>query len=309
MVQLEQMRVFEAVVAAGSFSRAALQLGVSVSRVSRTVEALEGELGALLLQRTTRSMALTEAGALFRERARRLVSEAEALQRSVSDQARAPQGTVRVSVSNLLGQLHVLPLVPELLALHPGLTLALDLSDRVVDLSAEGFDVAIRIGPLADTSHVARRLGSTDRQWLCAAPSYLAAHGIPRHEQELEQHRAVLVTNGALEPYPWYVRRKGRKARPLRLPARALVSQPLAYKDLLVAGLGLGLVYDWAVEREVSAGTLQRVLPEVDLSYEPEPGGEIFLLYAKDRFASPRVRAVVDFFSRRLRAILSRAPA
>ncbi len=175
---LDGMAAFTAVVEADSFSGAARRLGLSKSAVSRQIARLEDRLGARLLNRTTRRLSVTEVGLAYYERAARVVAEAREAELAVGRLHEAPRGTLRVNAPMSFGQLHLAPAIPELLARYPELALDLSFSDRMVDLIEEGFDVAIRIAELADSSLIAKKLAPA-RLVLCASPAYLAAHGRP----------------------------------------------------------------------------------------------------------------------------------
>ncbi|MFN7195032.1 MAG: LysR family transcriptional regulator, partial [bacterium] len=193
MDRFQQMRAFAAVAEAGSFVRASDAIGASKSAVSRLVAELEARLGTRLIQRTTRKLSLTPEGEVFHERCRQIldgVAEAEA---ELADQAGEAVGTLKVNVPVTFGVLHLAPLWPAFIARHPRLLLDVTLSDRVVDLVEEGYDLALRIARLRSSSLVSRQLAST-RLVLCASPRYLRAHGTPWHPAEIASHCVISYT-------------------------------------------------------------------------------------------------------------------
>src|SRR5246127_1745759 len=205
--RLDEIAVFIEVVRKRSFVRAAEQLGASVSAVSRSVAALEARLGVRLLQRTTRSVGLTEAGSAYFSRCEALLSELESAEAEASALGEDLQGRLRVSAPSGLGMTHLVPALPEFLARHPKLTVDLDLSNRFVDLVEERYDFAIRTGTLRDSRLVARKL-APNRRLLAASRAYLERRGAPRHPRELEQH-ACLVLDITDHPERWDLQRRG----------------------------------------------------------------------------------------------------
>src|SRR5687768_7704571 len=186
-----EMAVFAKVVATGSLSAAARELGLSPAMVSRRLAGLEGRLGVRLVNRTTRSLHLTDEGASYYESCARVLADIEHANASVSAGKNEPQGTLRVALPAAFGNQYVAPLVPQFVARYPAVQLALSLSDRAVNLVDEGFDLAVRIAALTDSSLTARRL-APNRRVVCASPEYLRLHGFPRTPEELSQHNCLL---------------------------------------------------------------------------------------------------------------------
>ena len=193
---LNEMAVFARVVATGSLSAAARELSLSPAMVSRRLAALEGRLGVRLVNRTTRSLHLTDEGASYYESCARVLAEIEQADAAVSAGRQEPQGVLRVALPASFGNQHVAPLVPQFAARYPAVQLLLSLSDRNVNLVEEGFDLAVRIADLEDSSLAARKL-APNRRVVCATPDYLRRHGTPRTPQELAQHNCLLTTDFA----------------------------------------------------------------------------------------------------------------
>jgi len=289
---LSAMAVFARVVEEGSFSHAARGLGLSKSAVSKQVGRLEDRLGVRLLNRTTRQLSLTEAGTAFFEHCRQLVTDAEAAESAVTHLAAAPRGTLRVNAPMSFGQLHVAPLLPAFLQAYPELSVEMQLSDRTVDLIEEGFDLAIRIGQLRDSSLIARRLAPM-RRVVCAAPAYLDARGRPQHPRELKQHECLIYS---------YLS-SGREWRfhggdgELRVPVQGRLE--INNGDALLAaarqGFGVVMLPTFLAAADVKAGRLEPVLQDW---CEGEAGG-IHAVFPASRNLSPKVRVFVDFLAHR----------
>jgi DNA-binding transcriptional LysR family regulator len=282
------MLVFAEVVATGSFTRAARRLGLSKASVSREVARLERRLGAQLLRRTTRSMSLTEIGETFYAGCQRVAEEAEQAERSVSELQAEPRGEIRLAASVSLGQLQLAPLLPAFLARYPQLRLRMSLTDRMVDLVSEKFDLAIRItGRLADANLVQRRLCPI-RFVVCAAPAYLKRRGTPRDPAQLEQHNCLGV--GAS---PWHLMLSRRRAA--RLHADLNIDNGDALRRVAVLGHGIVCLPTYLVGDDLGRGRLVRILAE-----QCSLDASAFAIYPQSRHASPKVRALIDYFAEAL---------
>lgn len=285
------MAVLAAVVEHRGFAPAAAKLRLSPSAVTRAVAALERELGVRLLHRTTRSVALTDAGAAFLERARRILSElgeAEAEARAVHT---VPAGRLVVAAPSTFGRLHVAPLVADFAAAHPAVRVELLLADRIVSLLDEGVDVAVRIGALEDSSLRVRPVGST-RRVLVASEAYLRAHGAPRTPDDLREHRTIRFTS--LTPLPeWTFVRRGRE---VRVPADGALATNDAGAALTLAerGLGIALLLSYQASESIRAGRLQVLLPR--LQPPPIP---IQIVHPGARHPPASVRAFIDLAAAR----------
>lgn len=276
------MLVFAEVVATGSFTEAARKLGLSKASVSREVASLERRLGAQLLRRTTRSMSLTEAGAVFHAGCQRMAAEAEQAERSVGELQAEPRGEIRFAASVSFGQIQIAPRLPSFLARYPKVRLRMDLTDRVVDLVREKLDLSIRIsGRLRDATLVQRRLCPI-RFVVCAAPGYLRRHGIPREPAALERHNCL----GAAA-LPW--RMILREQRKLSLRGDIDIDNGEALRRVALEGHGVVCLPTYLVGEDLRAGRLVQILPD-SLSLE----ASAFAVYPQNRHASPKVRALID---------------
>lgn len=292
MDRLQAIGVFSKVVEQGSFARAAERLGISTSACSRHVSELEAHLGARLLQRTTRRLSLTESGQAFYERSVQLLADLDEAEREASASATRPRGTIKLTCSINFGVRHVAPAIATFLARYPEVRFDVSLSDRIVDLVEEGYDLALRIGTARGETVVARRLGET-RLVCCASPEYLKRHGTPRSPEDLARHRCFTY-----EYLPsrnlWQFRDRAGRERPVR------VSGPLHANngDLLAAaavqGVGIALEPDFIVGAELAAGRLVPVLESFTA-----PVSQIYAVYPSRRYLSAKVRAFVEFLAER----------
>jgi DNA-binding transcriptional LysR family regulator len=282
------MLVFAEVVATRSFTEAARRLGLSKASVSREVARLERRLGAQLLRRTTRSMSLTEIGEVFYAGCQRVAEEAEQAARSVGALQAEPSGEIRLAASVSFGQLHVAPLLPTFLVRYPKVRLLMDLTDRMVDLVSERYDLAIRIsGRLADATLVQRRLCPV-RFVLSAAPGYLARNGSPRSAAELERHNCLGVRE-----VPW--RYLLSRARAARLSGNLEIDNGDALRRVAVLGQGIVCLPTYLVGDDLRAGRLAPVLPG-KLLLE----ASAFAVHPQSRTPSPKVRALVEYLAESL---------
>jgi DNA-binding transcriptional LysR family regulator len=289
MDRLAGIPAFEGVVAAGSFAGAARALGLSVAAVSKQVRALEDRLGVRLLHRTTRQVRLTEAGERFHERCQRILADLEEAEREVAARQTTPRGRVRVSAPMSFGERHLGPVVGAFLAANPDVEIDLVLDDRFVDILAEGFDVAVRIAELHDSSLVARRLCGS-RRVLCASPAYLARHGTPATPDELAAHRCIgyaYMTSGCDWPFRT---RDGRRLLRVRGPVMSNNGDVL--RVLALDGCGIALLPTFLVADDLRAGRLHEVLPD-QLAGDPA----VWVLQPTRRHVPLAVRAFVDFLT------------
>ncbi|WNO54834.1 LysR family transcriptional regulator [Stakelama saccharophila] len=287
--------IFARVVEHRSFSAAADATGVSKATVSKAIARLEQRLGTSLFHRTSRKLTLTESGKALAEHAQRILTEGECAEEAARDSASRPAGLVRVAAPMTYGLAHVAPVVAEFLAKHPDITVDLSLSDAKIDIVADGFDIALRIADLPDSSLRARRLAPV-RIHIVAAPAYLERHGRPRHPAELGEHACFGYTN-APNPLTWHFRGPGGAEVAVRPEGPLRCDSGTAMLPALRAGLGIARLPDFIVGEDLASGTLETILE----AWAPPPVG-LHLMTPPGTLRPARVEALIDFLAHRLPA-------
>jgi DNA-binding transcriptional LysR family regulator len=288
MDRLKQIETLVAVAAKGSLTAAARAEGVAPAVIGRRIDALEERLGVKLLLRTTRRISLTHEGSAFLEDCQRLLADLANAEASVSAGGVKASGHLRITAPGGFGRRHVAPLVPRFLAQHPDVSLSLNLSDRVVDIVNEGFDCAVRVGDLSDSSLVSVRLA--DNRRLCvAAPAYLQRAGTPAKPADLARHQCLTLSSEASQTRGWAFTVDGALVH-LRPSARLDCSDGQVLHDWCLAGLGIAWRSTWEVERELKTGQLVQLLQ----TYAAPPNG-IFAVFPQRKHLPLRVRLWIDF--------------
>jgi DNA-binding transcriptional LysR family regulator len=291
MPDLADLETFVAVADTGGVSGAARRLGLPKSIVSRRLVRLENELGAQLLTRTTRGAALTEAGATFREHAARVVAELEAARDSLSPQGEL-RGLLRISAPLSFGATRLAPVIAEFAGLHSQLQITTAYSDRFVDLVAEGFDVAVRIGWLPDSSLVARRIGPVTGR-LVATPKYLETNGAPASLDDVANHLAVMQSSAEI----WRVR-DGERVVTLHPQGRFKADNGQALVYAVLAGLGIAMLPDFLINEHIASGALVVLLPQY-----PMPEAGLYVVRPPGDHPSRKVRVFTDLLVEKLGAM------
>jgi DNA-binding transcriptional LysR family regulator len=287
MNNLGDLEIFARVVAAGSMSSAGRELGLSPAVVSKRLRRLEDRLGTRLLQRTTRQISLTEAGHGFYERVIAILAGIEEAEAFVSRRSALARGTLKVSAPTSFGRMHIAPHVDRFMRANPDLAINLVLSDDFVDIVGEGYDVAIRIAELSDSSLVARKLAPVQRI-LCAAPDYLRRAGVPSTIAELDGHVCIPSHNSE----PWKI--DGPEGPLVYRPSGPLLTNSSeVVRECVIGGVGIALRSTWDIGRELADGRLVRVLPD----YEGSRKVAIHAVYASRRFLPAKIRVFIDFLA------------
>ena len=289
---LAGLAIFAKVVEIRSFAGAAAELKLSKATVSKAVSRIEARLGARLVNRTSRRFALTDAGRQLAGRAAHILAEGEAAEDSTRAQATMPRGPVRLAAPMSFGLLHVAPLLPEFLATFPEVSIDLHLSDAQVDLIGEGFDAAIRIAVLPDSSLVARRLCEMPR-YLVGSPTYLKKLGRPKHPLHLAQHRCIGYSY-AMGAETWRFTKDGKSAT-VRPSGPLRVNNGDAMLPALTAGTGLGILPEFILREALAAGRLERLLPDWSL-----PLGAVYWVTPPGGPRPKRVEVLGDFLVEKL---------
>lgn len=296
MDQLHAMRVFCCIVEAEGFSAAAARLDTTHSSVSRHLKQLEAELGAQLLNRTTRRFTLTAAGAQYYDACVDILGRVDAAANGVMHEAARVAGTLRVSVPLAIGTLELADWLPAFQRRYPDLRLDLSCSDRLVDLVADGFDAALRIsGPLDDSSMVARTLTESEIV-LVASPGYVARRGLPAAPGDLPEHE-LLIHAGSAAPAEWRVQPPHGDAVRIDLQGRLKTDAITATHAAALAGLGIAAFTRHTVQTELARGQLVRILPGCTLGSR-----FYYALHPHTRHLAPKVRAFIDHMARHYRA-------
>ena len=283
-----EMAAFVRVVDSNGFSAAAPGLGLSPSAVSKLITRLETRLGVRLMQRTTRALHLTQEGEVFYAAAKRIVGEIEALENQIVGESGTPSGVLRVTTSLAFATHQLAPVLSEFLARYPLVQFELLPTDRVIDVVDEGIDVALRIGRLADTSFMARKIGE-DKRLICAAPSYLARHGTPQRPEDLARHNCIVSRDNAYLNR-WSFKVDDRTVE-IDVRGRVAVSEGEAQMQLALQGVGIVRLTRLTLARAIREGTLVPLLSD----FSAEEAVAIHAVYPHRRHLAPKVPAFVNF--------------
>ncbi len=287
MDRLDAIRLFVRLVECGSFSAVGREEGIGQPSVSKQIAALERHLGAQLVLRTSRQVVITEAGQTFYESAKQLVDDFDAVESSVGDRQQSPRGLVRLNTAPAHGRLCVTPLLSEFFRRYPDVAVELSVSERHVDLVAEGVDLAIRHGRLLDSSLTARKLPATDLV-LAASPGYLAAKGVPTRLSDLNLHTCIVFARGR-ERRPWSLK-VGQETLSY-LPHGSLFTGDAEHiRAAVLCGLGISQAPFWLLAEEIHSGQVQVLLPELQPEQLP-----INLVYPAGRRVPMRVRVFIEY--------------
>ena len=296
MNRLDSMGVLLAVVDAGSLSAAGRKLGMPLATVSRKISELETALSAQLLIRSTRQLTLTDAGRGYVTACRRILDDVQEAERAATGEYSAPRGEMIVTAPVLFGRLHVLPVLVEFLRVYPEVNLRLELGDRVTNILEDHIDLALRIGPLPDSSLIATGLGSI-RRVVCASPGYLSEHGRPREPRDLGTHQCISFE--FFTPVNSWHFKNDQADLVVPIHPRLVVSTAEAAIDAAVAGVGVTRVLSYQVEPALREGHLELLLQ----TFEPAPIPVSFV-YSNQGRLPLKLRALVDFAAPRLRSRL-----
>lgn len=283
--RLEQIEAFAAVAEQGGFAAAARALGRDASVISRRLDALETRLGVRLLSRTTRRVALTETGTSYLRRVQAILAEISAADVEAAEGSTEPRGLLRLSMPATFARLWVAPWLPEFLQMHPHVRIELHHGDRFVDLVSEGFDGAIRLGVLNDSSLIVRRLAGFETV-LCASPEYIRVRGAPERPQDLEHHACI----GLSHLWPDWRLRRGEESVTVRVSGPIVSDEGGSMTAAGVAGAGIMLASEWSIGHDLASGRLVRVLPKWRLDWT----SAVHIVLPPGRFVPAKARVFVD---------------
>ncbi|GAC11645.1 LysR substrate-binding domain-containing protein [Paraglaciecola chathamensis] len=287
-MQWEGINEFVYVAETESFTQASKNLAISTAQVSRQISALETRLNVKLFYRTTRKVSLTEEGRLFYQHCRSVLDGLEAAERAITNLQSKPQGTIRLTAPVTYGEQQILPLVNDFMQLYPDVEVSAYLSNQKIDLVEQGYDLAIRLGKLSDSSMMAKKL-ATRTNSVCASPEYLAKYGFPHSLSELNKHSCLL---GTLDY--WHFRDEN-KERNIRVKGRLRYNSGFSLVDAALKGLGIVQLPDYYVQEHIESGALVSLL---DNYRESEEG--IWAIYPRNRHLSPKIRSLVDYLAEHL---------
>lgn len=287
---MHSMAVFKRVVEAKSFSAVARETNMSQSTVSKHIASLEERLDTKLLNRSTRSLKLTEAGKEYYQHCIRILNDFQEAEASIGKGKIDPTGTLRISTSAAFGRTYILPFLNEFLSTYPDIKIDLMFGDKYTDLVKEGIDLAIRIGPLEDSSLIAKKIGSSPRV-VVASPEYLVKHGRPKKPADLIKH-SCLFYSLQKSPDLWYFNSTQEGDESIRVSGRVKASSPDAVCDATLEGLGISILGEWYVREHIKKGRLIRILPD----YKPT-AYDIHAVYPERRFVPQKVKRMIEFIA------------
>lgn len=288
MDRLTEMEAFATVVDQGGFTDAARKMGISKSAVSKHVSSLESRLGARLLNRTTRRVSPTEIGLAYYDRARRVLNDAGEADALVSSMQSAPSGLLRISVATDFGVNHMSPILGDFLADFPDITVNMVLNNRYVELISEGFDLAIRIGEMEDSSLRARKLTETSKR-LIAAPSYFEQYGRPEKIDDLNEHKLLHYSNQSAGNV-WKLTAPSGEKRQVRTQGWLTVNDGQSLLNACVSGLGIAYLPSFLYSDALKDGLVEEAMPGL-----PTESQGIYAVYPPGRYTQPKVRTFIDF--------------
>lgn len=289
MDRLDAMRAFQRVVETGSFSAVARERGVAQPTISKQIAALESHLGAQLLNRTSRSLSLTESGQEFYEATSKVLADVDAAESRIGRRQAAPSGVLRVTLSAGFGRMHVVPVLPEFLGRYPELSIDIVISDRFLDLVQDGLDLGVRIGHLDDSSLIARRVGLSGRRTV-ASQNYLRRHGMPLGPADLAHHECIaFVFQGAARDWRFEGPDGPTAVRP---SGRVRANDAESIRQAVLSGLGIAHAPAWLFHREIASGEVKALLD--DWRPAPEP---INAVRPASRLPSTKTRVFIEFLA------------
>ncbi|AHM03379.1 Transcriptional regulator, LysR family [Roseibacterium elongatum DSM 19469] len=288
MDRLTEMEAFATVVDQGGFTDAARKLGISKSAVSKHVSSLEARLGARLLNRTTRRVSPTEIGLAYYDRARRVLNDAGEADALVTAMQSAPSGTLRVSIATDFGVNHISPILGKFLHEYPDITVNMVLNNRYVELISEGFDLAIRVGELEDSSLRARKICETTRRMI-ASPAYFERYGRPQKIDDLNEHKLLHYSNNSASNV-WKITAPSGEQRQVRSAGWLTVNDGQSLLNAAIGGLGIAYLPSFLYAGAMRDGLLEDAIPDLPVEIQG-----IYAVYPPGRFIQPKVRSFIDF--------------
>jgi len=295
-MEVSSLYLFAEVVRERSFTAIAKARGIAPSSVSRTIHALEKEVGIRLFHRTTRQIVPTEAGLRYFESISTVLEELELAQQLANDHDSLPTGTLKITAPRVFGELYLIPLLPKFNQCYPELSLEVVLTDGFIDLVQEGIDVAIRAGSLQDSSYVARKLLPMNF-FITASPNYLAKMGTPSLPENIAEHHCLVFPRVGHNPN--WLFKTGDEIQEVAVQAKVLVTQSSAIKQLTLAGMGLSLLPDWLVSREIASGELVQLFNDRQVT-ATNYNSAVWMLYPSREYLPLKVKVFNEFIFKQL---------
>lgn len=290
-MEVNTLNLFLEVMQLGSFTDVAKKRGVAPSSISRSIAALEKELDIRLFQRSTRKLSPTEAGLVYYDRIAPLVRELESITQSAADITDEPRGTLRITAPTVYGQMYITPMLPFLLKKYTDLKIELILTDSYLDLIEERIDVAIRIGTLQDSTYIARQLHSM-KFHIVASPDYLSRHGCPTVPKDIIQHECLIFPRTGNDKN-WIFRNSQGRQFNIPIHGKCMITNSLSIKQCAVNGMGLALLPDWNINKEVNSGSLIKLFENYTVTATDFNAG-IYLLYPSRNYMPLKTRVFID---------------
>ncbi|VAW69651.1 Transcriptional regulator, LysR family [hydrothermal vent metagenome] len=287
----ETLYLFAEVMRHRSFTGIAKTLGIAPSSVSRSISALESEIGTRLFQRTTRQIVPTEAGLLYFERITPILEDLELARQLATEINEQPQGTLRITTPIGFGEIYIVPLLAEFSQLYPELSLDVLLNDRYTDLVEERIDIAIRVGSLQDSSYIARQLAPMSF-YITASPDYLDKQGSPDSPEQVSEHNCLLFPRHGYN-LNWLFK-KNRKTQEVSVQGKHLITQSAAIKQCTLAGMGLSLLPDWLIKSEIEKGLLVKLFNEYQVT-ATDYNSSVWMLYPSREYVPVKVKLFSEF--------------
>jgi len=295
-MNIESLKLFIEVMHKRSFTEIAKARGIAPSSVSRTITTLESDIGIRLFQRTTRKVMPTEAGMLYFERISLVLDELAAAQQIAADLSNTPKGKLRVTAPTVFGEMHIVPLLPELANQYPDLHIELDLNDAYIDLVEERVDIAIRIGSLQNSSYIARKLADM-AFYITASQAYIDKYDKPEIPDQLKEHNCLLFPRAG-HNLNWTFKNADQSTIEVPIQGKYLITNSNAIRQCTLAGMGISLLPDWLIKQDIVSGHLIKLFNKYDVTatdYE----GSVWLVYPSREYLPLKVRAFNDFLFER----------
>lgn len=296
-MDIHTLKLFMEVMEKRSFAEVARSRNIDPSSVSRAIAKLESELGIKLLQRSTRRLQPTEAGAIYYGRVAPIISEIEIAAQMATDVGRNPTGTLRITASSVFCEKQIVPLLPEFTQRYPTLRMEIILTDAYLDLIEERIDVAVRLGTLEDSSYMVRKLRPMEF-YICASPHYLEKYGEPHKPAHIEEHDCLLFPRQG-HNLNWLFKNKTGKVIEISVNGKYLLTNSLAIQQCALAGMGLTLLPDWLVNEEIRLGNLVRLFPDYEVT-ATDYQSSIWLLYPSRDYIPQKTKILIDYLVEKL---------